>query len=322
MESLTSFSYSKHAERTSTISRRKESAHSSRESRPAWPTLAQSHVSLASVPSCKPVKPSEPTDGSCWFLSRNEEYPLFPPHVELSAVWTALVSGACFIIDSHYSEEHCFVIVEQRKAPPNRSLTTQRVAILERILLGASQKTVAIHSGLSVSTVSLACTDCLRTIGRNHLASKVPMLLVMAVHAAHGVKLRPAQAYRISESGSECWLLRAARPDRHLPPRLTPAEQQVTRLLGEGHAYARIAEQRRSSPRTIASQVASAFRKLEVSSRTELLSSLTRTTAIGSVFEGYPSDPLDEEGVSAGDKLRLFSRNDQRVTGVRSSNAG
>lgn len=207
------------------------------------------------------------------------EPPLFPPLVELRDLWLSLISGQCFLLDSHYSEEQCFLTLEPRPRPLQRRLMSSRVALLERILLGQSQKSVAIDFHLAVSTVALACSDCLRNMGRNHLSSRAPALLFMAAHAAHGLRLPRARAQRVAWGQSECWLISAPRPDRGLPIELTQAEEAVTRLLVEGHPHTRIAALRAASPRTVANQLASAFRKLGISGRAELLANLVRTLA-------------------------------------------
>ncbi len=53
-------------------------------------------------------------------------------------------------------------------------------------------------------------------------------------------------------------------------PGLGNAEEEVLALLLRGHDTNAIASKRRTSPRTVANQVASIFRKLGVSSRAEL----------------------------------------------------
>jgi DNA-binding NarL/FixJ family response regulator len=58
-------------------------------------------------------------------------------------------------------------------------------------------------------------------------------------------------------------------PDR--VDRLTPAERAVTSLLLGGLSNAEIAAKRGTSERTVANQIAAIFRKLGVSSRTELV---------------------------------------------------
>ena len=67
-----------------------------------------------------------------------------------------------------------------------------------------------------------------------------------------------------------------------LPPapkvrRLGKAEQEVLTLLLYGHDTRAIASKRGTSPRTVANQVASIFRKLGVSSRAALSAKVTAT---------------------------------------------
>lgn len=58
---------------------------------------------------------------------------------------------------------------------------------------------------------------------------------------------------------------------------LTPAEREVTVLLLDGRDNASIAEERGTSLRTTANQIASVFRKLGVSSRAELAAKVYAT---------------------------------------------
>ncbi|HEX9050901.1 MAG TPA: LuxR C-terminal-related transcriptional regulator [Anaeromyxobacter sp.] len=58
---------------------------------------------------------------------------------------------------------------------------------------------------------------------------------------------------------------------------LTPAEAAVAALAAAGHSNAQIAGARRAATRTVANQLASAFRKLGVRSRAELCARLWTT---------------------------------------------
>lgn len=51
---------------------------------------------------------------------------------------------------------------------------------------------------------------------------------------------------------------------------LSPSEQQIVRSLLRGASYAQIASKRRTSVRTVANQVAALYKKLGISSRSEL----------------------------------------------------
>lgn len=57
--------------------------------------------------------------------------------------------------------------------------------------------------------------------------------------------------------------------------RLTPSEHEILALLVEGRSNSEIARMRQKSPRTIANQVASIYRKLGVGSRRELRARLS-----------------------------------------------
>lgn len=60
-------------------------------------------------------------------------------------------------------------------------------------------------------------------------------------------------------------------PERHVvESTLTRAEAEVARLAAGGHSNAVIARTRKVSARTVANQLASVYRKLGVTSRTEL----------------------------------------------------
>ena len=55
---------------------------------------------------------------------------------------------------------------------------------------------------------------------------------------------------------------------------LTPAEHEVVGMMLQGLSNAAIGERRRTSPRTVANQIASIFRKLGVGSRGELAAAI------------------------------------------------
>ena len=61
--------------------------------------------------------------------------------------------------------------------------------------------------------------------------------------------------------------------------KLTAAEKEVTELVAQGLTNAQIAERRQASERTVANQLQSVFRKLGVSSRSELIVKLGRESA-------------------------------------------
>ena len=196
--------------------------------------------------------------------------------LELASLWRDLMTGKWFARSGFCSETECFLVLEQR---PKGSRTPPRhvVAMLEQVLTGDSQKALAIDASLSRSTVATRCASALRSIGKEHTLSCVPTLILLAAHAARGMSLGCATARQIAGSKGERWLVGYERPDGALQAALSDAERQVTRLLIEGRTHTQIAIIRKTSPRTVANQLGSAFRKLGVSGRTALISKLLQS---------------------------------------------
>ena len=78
------------------------------------------------------------------------------------------------------------------------------------------------------------------------------------------------RAGKFSHEGVE-YLYATYPSDITLPDGLTDAEADVAKMIAAGRSNAEIAEARSVSVRTIANQVASIFRKVGVSSRSDLL---------------------------------------------------
>ncbi len=84
-------------------------------------------------------------------------------------------------------------------------------------------------------------------------------------------------AWRFDVEGDAFALLEWPSVQRGFPARfraLTDAEAAVARLAAAGRSNAEIARERRCSTRTVANQMARAFRKLLVHSRAELAAAL------------------------------------------------
>jgi DNA-binding CsgD family transcriptional regulator len=109
----------------------------------------------------------------------------------------------------------------------------------------------------------------------------------LALHMAPGPgradgpdQLRPPAelvAARLETPGLEVAVLEwRCPPGRELGPPLTPAEIEVVRLVLAGHSNQAIAALRRRSSRTVAKQLASAYSKVGVGSRSELAAWVAR----------------------------------------------
>jgi len=194
----------------------------------------------------------------------------------------------------------CAVLAPGSDGPP---LSNWSVSIAQRVLCGEYPKALASSFQVSPSTISQHISHVFRTMGAQQTPSKVSILLVMAALAASGVKLPAARLEAGKEPGrlSLC----AASPGQTFRERLTSSEFDVVTLLIESRSYAEIAALRHRSQRTIANQLASAFRKLRVSGQNHL-----RATAVLELARGYtnnaqlscsaPSSPVRSGAPSAG----------------------
>jgi DNA-binding NarL/FixJ family response regulator len=159
-----------------------------------------------------------------------------------------------------------------QKPQRDRRLTRKKLDVLERVLLRGGQKPVAAELGLAPSTVAIISGNCLRAMGLECGASRTPLALALAVHALYGrTDLSTARLSQLTHRGTPYTIMSAARPDQRFADELSPAELAVTRLLIEGMSHAQIGVVRHTSLRTVANQLASAFHKLGVSGRCELV---------------------------------------------------
>lgn len=196
--------------------------------------------------------------------------------VELASIWDELIAGTCKVESWSHGENTWEMVLRRRPTPAhNGGLRPRDVEILEQALLCGVRKHVAVEAGLSCSSIAVILQGCFQFMGLDCLPSRIPGLLVAAAHARHHQGKRQG-ALRSRAQTPAMQTIRIARPDLALAAWLAPAEHAVISLIIEGHGYAEIAEARHTSIRTVANQVASAFRRLGVSGRAELLCLLAR----------------------------------------------
>ena len=197
--------------------------------------------------------------------------------IDLANLWRDLSSLRWFASAGFCSSTHCFLVLERREAPADTKPTLARaLKTLERVLTGESPKSVAYDLSVSQSTVATRCSMALQQMGVESTVSAAPMLFILAAHAARGMNLGNAHARPMTGANEHRILVRYERPDRRWGTRLTEAELQVVKLLIEGRTHPQMSHIRNRSERTIANQLASAFRKLGASGRTALVAELLR----------------------------------------------
>lgn len=207
-----------------------------------------------------------------------------------SSVWPELVSGRVQVKSCGATQAcHFLQLAPQFSHPGPNELPARQVRILERVLLGERPKVVAIEEGCSQSTVACAVGECLRAMGIRTTGSRVPALLVLALHAVRGkAPYSGVQVDRVPGDGPDLEL-RSDRLELPLSDGLTASELAVVGLVVEGYSHAEIAARRRTSVRTVANQIASVYKKLKVSGRIELLCHLISRIGTGARDPGRGS---------------------------------
>ena len=192
--------------------------------------------------------------------------------IDGGSVWRDLVEGRTTIVDE-FSLHGWSFLVERRSAEKNaRRLTPRSLAILEEVLLGADPKVVSIDRKLSASTIATCLKQACEAIGIRCKPSKVPLLLVALVHAAKGEgRLDSGRAAEFQYCADRYRVLCVPSPYTLFDRFLSPAEKAVMRMRLEGKSHAEIAARRQTSRRTVANQVATAFHRLGVSCRSDLM---------------------------------------------------
>jgi DNA-binding NarL/FixJ family response regulator len=191
-----------------------------------------------------------------------------------------LLAGSFRLVELVRDDAVCRAVL-RRERPPGR-LTARERSVIERLIAGSSQKTVSFDLGVALTTVSVHLRVALDKLGIRRWEHAVLAGCIVAVGGDRAVE---------SGSGAKPGPLdpdeRLAVAKVELAPdslaALTSAEREVALLVVDGLTNAEIGVQRRSSPRTVANQIASVFRKLGVHGRLELIRSLALGAPAGRV---------------------------------------
>jgi len=200
-------------------------------------------------------------------------------NLELATFWRELREGIWRFHDTFSTTERSYAIVRRplERRPPD----ARKVEILEQVLLGTPAKVIALERRRSLSSITTGVHDCLRAMGLTGRASYASVLLTMSATALYRRDLARLSG-RVSQLqvGNEAYtVVSAERPDLRFPVELSHAEAAVVRSLIAGHSYAEISGERATSQRTVANQLATAFRKLGVSGRRATIERLLQHSA-------------------------------------------
>ena len=198
---------------------------------------------------------------------------------ELRTLWEQLRRGAWMFYDTFSTSERSYAVLRSPALP--QPLNTRKLALLESLLLGTPAKVVAIDHGRSLSSITAATQGSLRAMGLGCKSSQASVLLTMAATAVlrHELANQQGRLSRVRFEQEEYVVVSALRPDLQFPVQLSLAEAAVLRSLVAGQSYAEISDERARSPRTVANQLAGAFRKLGVSGRRATLERLIQHSA-------------------------------------------
>jgi DNA-binding NarL/FixJ family response regulator len=201
--------------------------------------------------------------------------------LQLGTFWQELCLGTWLFRDTFATEQRAFALVQRSTESPPPPVDARKLQLLESVLLGSSPKVIAMERRRSLSSVTMGMQDCLRRMGVSSRTSQAPVLLTMAARALHRPESAP-QFGRVSElevEGVAYSVISVLRPDLQFPVPLSLAEAAVVRRLVEGDSYAEISGARATSTRTVANQLATAFRKLGVSGRRATIERLIQFSA-------------------------------------------
>jgi DNA-binding NarL/FixJ family response regulator len=195
---------------------------------------------------------------------------------QLADLWHRLYTGRWRLRDTFEAGGRYYAIVEDRLGDRRGLVRCVGLSIIEQILLGRSAKVVAIEREVTPSAVASSVKNGLRHIGSTGKLRAVHHIVVMAVRAARSPECKVLVGRLASLGGGtpQAYVVSVPRPRFELLNELSQGEREVMIALIEGASYAEIAQERRTSQRTIANQASVGFRKLRVSGRGEALACL------------------------------------------------
>jgi DNA-binding NarL/FixJ family response regulator len=186
-------------------------------------------------------------------------------------IWNRIVRGALRVKDSFAMGERAFLLLAQQ-THCDAPMEKREQEILERLLLGESQKVLSFEMGLSVSFVAFLSKRALHAIGVETTTSKAPAILCLLVQSSRrAAPMRALRATDLELGGGPCIALSIPLHNSGLGCVLSPAERAVVSMRLEGRSLAEIAFQRQTSTRTVANQLGAACRRLGVSGRWSLV---------------------------------------------------
>jgi DNA-binding CsgD family transcriptional regulator len=192
--------------------------------------------------------------------------------LEPLAAWRNLMGGGWVVQDHCRSHDACtLVLASARGVPAQEILTAEELKMLARRARGVPLKVFGLELGLGAAAAARRVAGAMRKLRLecdDHLVAFFLSWPSRVVATATG------------EGEHDALVLSYRPPPRSFPRCLSPAERRVVERLLAGGSYATIARDEGLASRTVANQVASVHRKLDVHSRIELLVALRTPRAV------------------------------------------
>ncbi|HEX7670617.1 MAG TPA: helix-turn-helix transcriptional regulator, partial [Polyangiaceae bacterium] len=201
--------------------------------------------------------------------------------------------GSIRLLEMQREGTTCKVTLRRKPQPVGGLLSLRERSVVRRLALGQCQKLVAYEFGLAHTTVSSHLRGALDKLGLARWEHAVLLAAVFEAHETRGLRVRVEQDVRPGATEGqgqtdttiivECELAHGSLL------LLTEAERDVALLVVDGCANSEVGRRRRCSARTVANQISSAFRKLRVHGRCELIRLLVLSRGPSDVV-GAPAD--------------------------------
>jgi DNA-binding NarL/FixJ family response regulator len=188
-------------------------------------------------------------------------------NVEPASAWNSLMRGEWVVAEhSMIGSSRTILALSARSPAVEHALEETEVRIATRRARGESVKAIAFDPSCSEGVVHRHVASVMRKL---KLPCQADLVVLLRDQCPWGLC-----ASRIRWSGDDCQIFTYAAPFWPLPRCLTRAEQSIVLELVAGACHRDIAMARGTSERTVANQVASIFRKLNVGSRLDLFVAL------------------------------------------------
>jgi len=187
--------------------------------------------------------------------------------VDPAGAWDSLLRGEWVVAEHSEGASSRTTLARSAAAHfAQEALNAGEIRMATRRARGQPVKSIAIELGCSDAAVHRCIASVMRKL---QVRSQADLVALLQERSPWGLT-----ASRSRSSAEDLLVLTYPMPFWALPPCLTRAEQGIVLDLIGGASQCDIGKARGSSPRTVANQVASIFRKLNVCSRIELFVAL------------------------------------------------